>query len=272
MPQIPTNEIHIDMGVLIRETDEQYRQKANEFLTSHQLAEFRRCPLLYQRRKAGLVPDEDRPAYLVGRAAHVRILEGQEKYKADFAIGGPINPSTGRPFGAGTKAYAEWAHAQGKPVLTDDQAALIEELAAGVGANPEAVDLIVEGVAEGVVRAEYGVPSQIRLDWLNPHRGIVDLKTCDDLTWFEADAKRYGYVYQMAFYRAVLARAINQLVPVHIIAVEKKEPFRCGVWRIGDDMLAIAQKENEAAIQRLKRCQERDLWPTGYESVRVLNT
>jgi hypothetical protein len=146
-------------------------------------------------------------------------------------------------------------------------------MAAGVGLNDRAVDLLVYGQAEGVVRAPYcGVPCQIRIDWLNPHTSVVDLKTCDDLTWFEADSKRYGYHRQMAFYRAVLAQALGGLlVPVHIIAVEKKEPFRCGVWRISDDTLSIAQRENEAAIHRLKHCRQTDRWPTGYEEIRILD-
>jgi hypothetical protein len=37
----------------------------------------------------------------------------------------------------------------------------------------------------------------------------VDLKTCDDLTWFEADSRRYGYAHQLAFYRAVLKKALG---------------------------------------------------------------
>ena len=150
---------------------------------------------------------------------------------------------------------------------------LIEQMAAGVAMNDAAVDLLLYGRAEGVVRADYcGVPSQIRIDWLHPHRGIVDLKTCDDLTWFEADARRYGYHRQMAFYRAVLAQALDGLlVPVYFVAAEKKEPFRCGVWRVSDDTLAIARNENEAAIRRLAACRQRDLWPTGYEEVRVLD-
>ena len=75
---------------------------------------------------------------------------------------------------------------------------------------------------------------------------------------------------QMAFYRAVLETVIGEHAPVHIVAVEKKEPFRCGVWRLGDDTLAIAQRENEAAIRRLLACRKLDQWPTGYEEVRVL--
>jgi hypothetical protein len=74
----------------------------------------------------------------------------------------------------------------------------------------------------------------------------------------------------MAFYQLVLAQVIGQHVPVHIVAVEKREPFRCGVWRISDETLGIARSENEAAIGRLIRCRDAGFWPTGYEDVRIL--
>lgn len=54
---------------LIREGEAEYRAKAMMRLTGHALADFRRCPLLYWKKQRGLVPDEDRPPYLVGRAA-----------------------------------------------------------------------------------------------------------------------------------------------------------------------------------------------------------
>ena len=82
-----------------------------------------------------LVQDQDRPAYVVGRAAHVLILEGRDVYEQTYAFGGPINPKTGQPFGSRTKAFQDWADAQGKPVLDDDQAALIESLCASVQAH-----------------------------------------------------------------------------------------------------------------------------------------
>jgi len=262
----------IDLNVLACETAEEYHAKADRFLTSHQLLDFIKCPWLYRKKAIGLIEEKDSPAYLVGRAAHVRILEGRDRYEQVFALGGPINKRTGRPYGSNTKAFAQWRQAQGKPVLSHEQVELVEQMASGVAQNSEAVDLLLYGRAEGVVRAEYcGVPCQARIDWVHPHRGIVDFKTCDDLTWFESDARRYGYHRQMAFYRAVLAQALGGLlVPVHLVAVEKKEPFRCGVWRVGDETLAIAQRENEAAIRRLLACRERDHWPTGYEEIRVL--
>ena len=53
-----------------------------------------------------------------------------------------------------------------------------------------------------------GLPCQIRLDWIAPDYGIVDLKTSDNLTWFEADARRFRYLHQLAFYRAIVAKRL----------------------------------------------------------------
>jgi hypothetical protein len=265
--------MHLVMGsdVLLHEPAASYHARASQYLSSHQLANFRRCPLLYQRRKSGLVKDDDRPAFVVGRAAHTLILEGQDRFDEDYAVGGPVNPRTGARFGSATKAYAEWAEAQRRPVLTDGQFDLVCRMADSVRAHALATDLLSAGVAEGVVRATYrDLPCQIRMDWFDPHRGIVDLKTCDDLTWFEADARRYDYVHQVAFYRAVLAQVIGLSMPVHIIAVEKKEPFRCGVWNVDVQALAIAQGDNERAMERLQQCQAAGVWPTGYEEARLL--
>jgi len=165
-------------------------------------------PLHFHRKRIGLIADPDRPAYLLGRAAHTLILEGRQRFDEEYAVGGPINPKTGHVYGSNTKAFAEWAAAQGKLVLSREQFDLLLRMHLGVARNELAMKLLAAGVAEGVVRAEYrDVDCQIRIDWLNPRRGIVDLKTRDDLTWFEADARRYGYVHQMAFYRSALPRA-----------------------------------------------------------------
>ena len=242
-------------GCLTFEPAEVYHAKSGEFLSSHLLADFRKCPLLYHRKRCGLVPSEDRPAYLMGRAAHTVILEGMEAFQSSFAVGGPVNPKTGLPYGSSTKAWAEWAEAQGKDVLTAEQFNLISLMANSVKLHPLAQQLLSDGVAESVVRAEYaGVPSQIRMDWFDPHAGIVDLKTVDSLDYFEVDARRYGYCHQLAFYVAVLQQRIGIRLPAFFIAVEKREPFRCGVWKVTSEVLDHARRENEAAIRRLRDC------------------
>ena len=258
-----------DLGFLIHEPADTYHAQAGKFLSSHLLADFRRNPLLFHKKELGLVQDQDRPAYIVGRAAHVLILEGREVYERTYAFGGPINPKTGQPFGSRTKAFQDWADEQGKPVLDDEQAALIERLGVSVQAHKHASALLAEGVPEGVVRATYcSLPCQARLDWLNPELGIVDLKTCDNLDWLQTDARGYGYAYQLAFYRSLVSGVTGMNLPVYMIAVEKREPHRCGVWRISEEVLGLAQKENEDGIARLIACRERDEWLTGYEDIR----
>ena len=144
------------------------------------------------------------------------------------------------------------------------------KLQKSVWLNRAASELLAEGFAEGTVRRVYcGTPCQIRCDWMCPS-GLVDLKTCDNLDYFEGAARAYGYVHQMAFYRAILREATGETVPVHLIAVEKAEPLRCGVWRISEAVLGEAERQNEAAIARLLECRRADSWPTGYEDVRLL--
>lgn len=273
MQPIDANELQIDLGVLTQEPAEAYHARSGEHLSSHRLLDFMKCPWLYRKKQLGLIQESDSAAFLLGRAAHVRILEGRETYEKQFALGGPINPQTGKPYGPHTKAFAEWVEVEGRPVLTHAQVDLIEMMAGGVSLNDHAVELLLYGQAEGVVRADYcGLPCQIRLDWVHPHRGIVDLKTADDLSFFEFDARRFRYIHQMAFYRAVLAQALGGVsVPVHIIAIEKKQPHRAGTWIVCEDALAVAQQENEAAIQRLRYSHEHDEWPTGFETTRILN-
>ncbi|NLE54115.1 MAG: hypothetical protein GX617_04180 [Lentisphaerae bacterium] len=64
---------------------------------------------------------------------------------------------------------------------------------------------------------------------MSARHGLVDLKTCDSLRYFENDCRRYGYIHQLAFYRAVIRQASGETLPVHIIAVEKNEPYTAGV-------------------------------------------
>ena len=272
MPQNKNEPLSVDLNVLRHESEQDYHAKVDEYLSSHRLMDFMQCPWLYRKKQLGLVEEKETPSYLIGRAAHVRILEGRGRYEQTFALGGPINERTGKPYGSDTKAFAEWQQAQGKPVLSHDQVELIENLAAGVAMNAQVVDLLLYGQAEGVLRGEYcGVPCQIRLDWVSPHQGLIDLKTTDHLDYFESDARRFRYIHQMGFYQAVFEQVVSQRLPVQMIGIEKREPYRCGLWRVDENSLNVARRENEAAIARLVRCRNEDHWPTGFEQPRVLS-
>jgi voltage-gated potassium channel Kch len=257
---------------IIIEPAEEYHAKRDRFLSSHALADFRKCPELFHKKESGEITDEDRPAYIIGRAAHSLILEGRDRFDAEYIVGEPVNPNTGKPYGKNTQAYQSWLEAQDKAVISPADFEFIRCLQTAVWLHNAAADLLQDGIAEGVVRDEYcGVPCQIRMDFFHEANGIIDLKTCDNLDYFEADARRFQYVYQAAFYRAVLREASGKNHPFHLIAVEKHEPFRCGVWIISDESLDLAEVENAAAIGRLQKCRAENLWPTGYEEPRILS-
>jgi len=256
------------------EDEKVYHARAGDFMSSHQLRDFRRCPELFRRQRAGLVPKPDKPAYLVGRAAHSLIIEGRVEFDRRYMTGGPINPKTNRPYGADTKAHADWASQQDREVLTGEQMYAVERMADAVARHDLASRLFSGGIGEGVARANYGgVPCQIRIDYLHPAHGIVDLKTCDEMDWFESDARKYGYIHQLAFYRGVLAMAAGGVppatIPCHLVAVEKSEPFRCGVWLVTPALLDDLDNQNLAALDEFGSCEITGIWPTRFEECRT---
>lgn len=263
----------IDLSHFISEPNAQYRGQRGYFLSSHQLADFRRSPLLFRRKQLGFIGDSDSDIFAFGRAVHCALLEGQGAFERDFVIGdGPTNQKTGKPFGVGTKAWLEWRASEKREVVSTADAKLIGHIAHSFGNHSIAPGLVLDGAPELVLRGDYcGVPCQIRADWINPYRGLVDLKTCASIARFEDDCRRYEYVHQLAFYRAVIECVIGPQLPVYLIAVEKQEPFAVGVWRIGEGVLGIAQRQNEAAIARFSACQISNQWPTGYETMRIID-
>ena len=114
-----------------------------------------------------------------------------------------------------------------------------------------------------------GVKCQIRMDYFDPEIGIIDLKTCRDIRFFEYDMRSFGYAFQMAFYRAVLRQATGTEYPVYMVAIDKTEFHVAGYWLIPGAELDIAERINAAAIRRLKECRETGIWPTGYERKQI---
>ena len=71
-------------------------------------------------------------------------------------------------------------------------------------------------------------------------------------------------------YQCVTEHATGQFPAVYLMAVEKREPYRCGEWKITDERMHQASEEIQAAIRRLHQAMATDVWETGYEELRYI--
>ncbi|MDR0328884.1 MAG: PD-(D/E)XK nuclease-like domain-containing protein [Planctomycetaceae bacterium] len=278
--------------ILMEEPFAVYLSKRTEYLTSHQLADFIRCPKLYYLKKTGALttdPNKTSSELITGSAAHKLILEGRQEFDKCYAVGAPINPKTGNEYGRETQAFAKWEEEQHREkgtqieFLTTTQWYTVSSMADSVAKHAEAQKLLHHGVAERVLRSDFGgIPVQSRLDWfteIGETPVIVDLKTCSDLDSFEYDARKFMYGYQFSFYRHILLRSIfdeydiDNAIPakVYVIAVEKKPPFRCGVFEVSEVSLGHFTEQLLVSIAALGNCQKTGSYPTLYEATRTLN-
>ena len=261
--------------------------KRNEYITSHRLALFRKCPALYKKTIDGKIVEGDTAAFALGRATHTLILEGAAKYTAEYVTSdGPVNIHTGKPYGKQTVAYANWLAAQTKPVISTADFSMMQNMREAVHAHAVAADLLSFGFTEGTIRTEWsGVPVQCRIDWFDAERNlIVDLKTCNDVDRFGYDIRDFGYVFQMAFYAKCVSLARGEKIDVwpqiprcYLIAAEKKEPFRVSVTEICAATLDGAiynhmggldwRDDASAMLAELKQCRQANVWPTRFEKV-----
>ncbi len=191
--------------------------KDGECMSSGMLRKFRQCPAAYHLASTGHVEEKDSAAFRFGRAADSIILEGTEAFGKRYAIGGPINERTGKSFAVGTKAHDAWLVEKGyrhDQVINEDEAETLLTMSEAVREHPTASKYLEFGWPELVMRAEiHSVNCQIRMDWLTHDADgnymIIDLKTTEDLYYFESDARRYGYLHQLAYY---LSRCLNTSV------------------------------------------------------------
>ncbi|PCJ52847.1 MAG: hypothetical protein COA79_23195 [Planctomycetota bacterium] len=251
----------VNTSGFIVEPEDIYREKSKYYLSSHQLSEFRTNPKLFHKRKSGLIKEVSKDCFIHGSAVHKLVLEGQHAYNQAYSHSELINPATNKPFGKDTKAYKSWSKNIKKQILTEQEHRICLEMQCAVLSNKEARVLFGDGFPEKVIRFTYnGFKSQSRIDWFNRWYGIVDLKTCRDISRFIYDIKYFGYLNQLAFYRKGVFIKTGVKCEVYIIAVEKIEPYRCEVYRINPALLDLAEATNEKAMVDLGECKKTDVW------------
>ncbi len=268
------------MGDLIRGyhkiADQDYFRASDKYMSSTRLKEYAQCPKTFDLYQKGMLRrPESSVAQSFGTAAHMLILEGEALFNQAYAVeDGPVNPRTGKPYGSDTKRHSDWLETLDRPTIsTADHTKMCEMWDSFYSHDGIAAVMSLGGTPELVARTEMlDVECQSKIDWLSEeHNVMLDLKTCRDLDDFEHDAKRFGYVKQMAFYEAMVGE-IDGEVPdqVYVAAVEKKAPYRAGLWRIRHDSLYEANQWVSRQLTRYRKSLTTNTWLSHFDNTRSL--
>ena len=286
----------IPTGSFLEEDDRVYHQyaKDGQAISASSMKLFRKSPRDYQARYITKeIKQKDSPALVLGRAAHALILEGTQAFMDNFVrideicpSFGFINKKTGAMYGENTKAFREAKAAledekPGVNILSNEQWNQCQGMAEAVREHPIAKSLFADGDAERAFRKYVGdepFARQCKIDFVadtgSGYTTLVDLKTTEDLDMFPRNAHRFGYPEQLAFYRDLFVKTLDNgcgctsNIDVLIVAVEKHAPYKVAVANIPHTVLEMKHQENEYNISRLAKIwHDEGAWPTGYEGV-----
>lgn len=218
-------------------------------------------PLQYKFRKENSRFDTD--AFRLGRAGHTAILE-PERFERDYAV---WRGKTKRD--ARIEAYAQFlADNEGKTQLTVAQYDAAWRVAKAASLHPVAGPLLREaGESELVVRWTHpstGIPCKARIDRLTTN--LIDLKLSRDITpaLFSGAAARYGYAFQLAFYRDGVISTMKRTPPTKIIAIQNSEPHDIAVFNLPTETLTLGNEQVERAMAKLAECTASGEWPGAF--------
>lgn len=212
-------------------------------------------------------PDPLTPALILGIQLHTFVLLGENALRSEYAIGGPINPKTGKTYGEDTKAFAEWAEDQGRAKwMGQDRFDLLLAMRDGIMRNKDARAFIEQdGVCEYRIdwtNTATGLPMKCRFDKVNRNGLKGDLKTTDDVSpeAFARTILNYGYHCQQDIYdEGGATEGIDG--PFMFIAVSKSPPHECAVHILEDPVwMILARERNLRTMQELAQCRATGDW------------
>jgi hypothetical protein len=172
------------------------------------------------------------------------------------------------------KGYKEFAveHAD-KAIMTRSEASIATALFSAITAHPLAGPLLF---GEGAIMEQ-----QIEWQWMGrdctsrPDSRIgsevlIDLKTTQSAepAKFERDAVYRGYHAQLAFYELAIEYSTgSRPKDSYIVAVESKRPYAITVLRLTDEARDHGLRLCRTWFERLRVCEESNVWPGYSESV-----
>ena len=208
-------------------------------------------------------------AFDVGSATHTLILE---PHRSNTVWCGPET----RRGKAWTDAKDD-ADAAGAILLTESDYALAKNMADAVRANAAAAallsgDLVCEA-SVFAIDANTNVNMRCRPDaWRKDIAALIDVKTTVDSSpaGFAKQAANFGYHIQDQFYRRCMAFDGHEIDRFIFIAVQKKAPFKVGVYEL--DLLSLEEGHHavEYALAAYATAQHTGVWGYDYGELQTL--
>lgn len=271
-----------------------YENVPSALYHSWEAASASRLKLLSGRSPAHMMeaiknPPESTPSKILGNAIHALVLE-PHLFSERFVIAGQCTAPKKKGSPERCKASGkvirdgEWlcgTHDTRKDepwstslcLLSTFQHAAAKGARDAVFAHPKARALLespgmteVSGVWDDI---ETGVICKGRPDHLAPEyrKGptICDLKSTDNASpdAFKGSIFKFGYHLQAGHYDDGFSQLVQPWEHVALIAVEKKEPYGCVVYRVLDEVVKAGKDQLRGLLRRYAECERSDTWP-GY--------
>lgn len=211
--------------------------------------------------------------FAIGRAAHDVLLLGERWPAAYHITPDGFSRAKSKAMADDIEA-ADAAIADGKTVLSSDDAATVRAMAASLRRNAFASAALTNGDPEVTLAwqdAETGVWCRARPDFLPAKRLIIpDVKTAADGSpdAFSRTIASLGYHIAAAHYLAGIeaiygARPTNWL---HVV-IEKEPPHCVSLYELPIEDIEIGEDIRRRALRRFADCLSADKWPGYAEDV-----
>ncbi len=209
--------------------------------------------------------DEDTDAMVVGRAAHVAVLEPHLWLQRYAIWDGP------------RRAGNDWEKFKkdnaGLEILTEKQRDQVIGMQKAVRGNPDAAKHLVDGSAELTVLWTHvqeplgGIPGfsfqcKARIDFASG--AVTDLKTTRDASPARFKNQSWEFKHHVAagwYVDGYAAATGGELLPFRIIAVEQKKPHAVCVYPVPERILDVGRATYRGWLALLHECRTRNSYP-----------
>jgi len=251
-------------------------------LSNSSLSVLKRSPAeFYARFIAKTMKSEETDAMRLGSAVHMLALE-PERFHDHYVIEtGPINATTGKPYGRDTKRFEAWLDIRktetSKTVLIYDEFESSMAIAEAFQSHPTIAAIMAANVEkiyergyqmQYLVEGEQPIDIKCKPDCVIPSEAlIIDLKTTSDpspAAW-RWSAEDFGYHRQAAIYLDAMETFYGKPFRFLFGVVRSKAPYEVGVFELAQESIDRGRREYGSLIAEYTRRKATGDWLSDWQ-------